>query len=1840
MKRVHMAGNCVKTSIRYLSVLSVAILICFVFSVTNAVSQQPAQLHSMSGGTTDELDEIINVYGVVYSADTPDLPVPGAVVQIPGLGLFDVTDEEGEYILEGVEEGIWDMVITHIPDGSWGYHGIILNDVEIFEENVPLNLYMPEILPPQDLVVMPQDEEAILIWEPPANHEDARFLLETTIEQYRNVLRLINEGSETGLRQKKQTLEQELARLEQEYDRHATSELDNMEDFVGYRIKVIVNNNEIILPDLLIEEEYTATGLTNGVVYGFSVAADYGYNEHCLVWSDVELARPLPVDDDYTWEEIEFEWVDIVAVGTAIDGTGDDGGAGPFDIGFTFPFFGEYVTQFWVNSNGFINFNELHDGGYLNDQLPNSNPPNNAIYLLWDDLHERGGTIYYYHDEENNLTRIQYENWGHYSQENVLLDAQIVLYSDGRIDLLYEDASEDYPFDSETVGIENSDGTEALSISYMNVPEDFPHPELGIRIEASHTVYALLEGVVIDYPTEDGVPGVSVEAVDSNDNHWFGETDEFGYYGVLVVRDGVPFDVTFSKQGYEDSTVTDVTLGNEFETQLDMVLVPWGSIWGYVYYSDTEEAAEGAVVQVLDENDDIIAVTLADEEGWYGFMQMFEDRTQSYRILAFDTGYEVQVSEELTWDIEGDVFYIQYDIALVGIGPWEPRILYWDDDFDDGALFHMCPPGGPVDNFYFQYDDGEIANVHTLTPEDNDEAGYIGVRFYSDGPTIILAGEIRLAIETDPWGAWPDGENQPVLLMLFEFDEETELPEETPLFTSIPVSASEDNPFVFFYPDMSTESDFLIAAVHTVYGEPREGFCVDGSADINNAFIHTTALDGWSQAEFTGDLMFRAWGYTVSIGNPEENIGSIPVNPNNVPAHDIRFSDARLEQPFWYSSLWSPAGNSGYQPASSNELDEFIGYNVYVSTDNETFMLANEETVEENIYFAYYGSEWENHEVYAYLTAIEVIQGDTTEYWQSQVENIVFNMMPASPENFICTPDHENLSVDLTWDAPTTNQDGTELIDLAGFNIYRNSEIVGTVGADATVYVDVLDHPMLCLYAVSAFDEVPNESIHTIPIEMLVGEPDFATGFEPDEFILFEEEGIWAYGEPGGELGEAHSPPCVWATGLEGDYSNNADDYLTSTLTFPILSEQALLSYWHWFDYELRWDGYNVEVSIDEGENWELLEPIGGYPYELIQLEQGGWTGSSNGWMQVIYPLGEFVGEEIMFRLHHTSDAAPVWNYYGVAIDDLMIFGCNGTMSGSLEGTVTDCDGEVVEDATVRVIGTPFFTETDENGFYHIDEIYQGTRDVEVTHDSYWPMTIEDVTITPDQTTTLDFEDLEYPEGEPSANTLEIVLYLYGAGSLDSINTLEFDLHSVGCGPLQWEADLDVVYEPWEDLPTQARNHPPLVPGEQSYTILDSNFTSPEMSGPTRPQHELDELWDVLVTYMELETELGTNGIIGCAFSEDYMYISSFISGQFYVCDFDGNLVEAVDLPGNMDGLIDLSYYDGYLYGVSYFGDHGIYRWEHNDFAGAENLYTVPANMGIGCAYDWDNGWFYFSEWNSIGRWNENTGVAETVPVPDSVSDIMGLSYCPADPDDFSLWVFTQQGGGAVMYRTNPETGEADEGTTLQAAILAGGFNIGDDFDEETWAVQCTFQGTPDFVEVYEGYPAGLPWLLLEPEEGFLESGEAVNISLTADISGERYPAENPGDIEVGMIAEAEIDFTGSFWQGELVTVTVYLGHSSPEAEGEIPTEYALHQNIPNPFNPTTRILFDLVEAQDVRLTVYNILGQEVARLIEEPMQAGYHEVIWDASAMASGVYFYRIETQAFTSMKKMVLVK
>jgi hypothetical protein len=108
-----------------------------------------------------------------------------------------------------------------------------------------------------------------------------------------------------------------------------------------------------------------------------------------------------------------------------------------------------------------------------------------------------------------------------------------------------------------------------------------------------------------------------------------------------------------------------------------------------------------------------------------------------------------------------------------------------------------------------------------------------------------------------------------------------------------------------------------------------------------------------------------------------------------------------------------------------------------------------------------------------------------------------------------------------------------------------------------------------------------------------------------------------------------------------------------------------------------------------------------------------------------------------------------------------------------------------------------------------------------------------------------------------------------------------------------------------------------------------------------------------------------------------------------------------------------------------------------------------------------------------------------------------------------------------------------------------------------------------------------------------------------------------------------QVDFDGTFEYSNAI-----------EADVLAPSSFVLEQNYPNPFNPSTTIKFSLPYETEVRLSVYNTIGEKVAEVFNGNLKEGYHEVVFDAASLTSGTYFYRLEANEFVEVKKMLILK
>ncbi|MCB9368897.1 MAG: right-handed parallel beta-helix repeat-containing protein [Calditrichaeota bacterium] len=176
----------------------------------------------------------------------------------------------------------------------------------------------------------------------------------------------------------------------------------------------------------------------------------------------------------------------------------------------------------------------------------------------------------------------------------------------------------------------------------------------------------------------------------------------------------------------------------------------------------------------------------------------------------------------------------------------------------------------------------------------------------------------------------------------------------------------------------------------------------------------------------------------------------------------------------------------------------------------------------------------------------------------------------------------------------------------------------------------------------------------------------------------------------------------------------------------------------------------------------------------------------------------------------------------------------------------------------------------------------------------------------------------------------------------------------------------------------------------------------------------------------------------------------------------------------------------------------------------------------------------------------------------------------------------------------------------------------------------------------------GKPGAALAGLESMMENATTPRDSALALLSAMQIYCDNHGSGDL-QVKYNQIAVTDPY---DLVRRTLQLSERLDDptlgeqvTDTAIPTSYALYQNYPNPFNPTTEIRFDLPEAIHAELKVFNILGQEVATLMDDMRPAGAYRLLWDGKnaagmTVASGVYIYQLKTPNFTNAKKMMLLR
>ena len=259
-----------------------------------------------------------------------------------------------------------------------------------------------------------------------------------------------------------------------------------------------------------------------------------------------------------------------------------------------------------------------------------------------------------------------------------------------------------------------------------------------------------------------------------------------------------------------------------------------------------------------------------------------------------------------------------------------------------------------------------------------------------------------------------------------------------------------------------------------------------------------------------------------------------------------------------------------------------------------------------------------------------------------------------------------------------------------------------------------------------------------------------------------------------------------------------------------------------------------------------------------------------------------------------------------------------------------------------------------------------------------------------------------------------------------------------------------------------------------------------------------------------------------------------------------------------------------------------------------------------------------------------------------------GVTVKDKDPDDEITYEWKLDGSLVVSTLPNYSLYVNDPLITLGRHTISVTVSDGTDTIERTWELDVK---TPVELATFSYEIVPRAGVYLKWKTGYENNNAGFNVLRSRTINGDFEPINDAliPSRDDGMYKFLDIHVrSGEMYYYKIEDVSLdgrTSQHSIIKVLVTKPDDFELSQNYPNPFNPTTKINFQLPEQQVVSLKVYNMMGQEVATLVDGPKEAGYHTAVWNGfdkygNQVASGIYYYRIIAGTFVRTKKMLLLK
>ena len=316
-------------------------------------------------------------------------------------------------------------------------------------------------------------------------------------------------------------------------------------------------------------------------------------------------------------------------------------------------------------------------------------------------------------------------------------------------------------------------------------------------------------------------------------------------------------------------------------------------------------------------------------------------------------------------------------------------------------------------------------------------------------------------------------------------------------------------------------------------------------------------------------------------------------------------------------------------------------------------------------------------------------------------------------------------------------------------------------------------------------------------------------------------------------------------------------------------------------------------------------------------------------------------------------------------------------------------------------------------------------------------------------------------------------------------------------------------------------------------------------------------------------------------------------------------------------------------------GGSGVYRstdrglnWAHADSGltnanvdviVASGVFLFAGTIGGGVFRSTDNG----TSWSEA-----NTGLTHPIVISMTLNGTLAFTGTYAG----GVFVSSDNGAGWIPADSGLTQSTINDLATTPTAVFAGTAN----------GVFRTTTNGSSWIQMNSGLydTSALVFWVIETRV-FLGTQAGVFLSTNSGGSWTDVSSGLPRSYSVVSLAcDSTYLYAGLYYGGVWRRPLSEMITSVEAAISELPNDFGLEQNYPNPFNPSTRIHYGLPRTSFVMLTVYNTLGQQVAQLVNEQQQAGYHGVVFRGDGLASGVYFYRLRAGDVVQTRRMLLVR